>query len=704
MSDKLFSGIKAGATDVSLPLELRSSTNSTEVTGKTYSDVTASYWRQGGTRTAITAATLASVDAAHSDGGFKEVDATNMPGVYRFDLPDAAVASGADWVVVSIKVSGAFVQHFMFSLSTDVIATGDAYARLGSNGAGLTTLPWNAAWDAEVQSEVQDAIEANHLDHLLAATYDPASKPGAADALLNELVESDAGVSRFTSNALEQAPSGGGGTADWTADERTALRSILGIPASGTTPDDPSTGILDTIRDGIVAANTTLHTAVADVPTNSEFNARTLVAADYATATNLAAANTSIGNANTTLLAAIGDVPNNSEFNARTLVAADYATSANLAAANTSIGNANTSILAAVADVPTNAEFAARTLLAADYATAANLTLANTSIASANSTLHTAIADVPTVAEFNARTLATADYATASNLTLANSSIASANTTIHAAIAAANTSIASANTTLHSAVAAANTSVGSANSTLHSAISGANTSIGSANTTLHSAITLANQSVAAANSTLHAAIDGIESGSGANTTAIAEAVDTLLSTNHGNSSWETGSGANATLLANALGNLSIGNGSNWPEDSAAQLWSKLRTEVANSTVIVLPNDPVDDDLCHLYGQLVLPSGRLASAISLKLELAAPTPIKLDSGRPVAYREVIARTDTDGYIISTAANGTIVQYQPIARTDKLSVGNASWSITSDALIFAQESFYANGTTLDIATLI
>lgn len=82
-------------------------------------------------------------------------------------------------------------------------------AEIGAAGAGLSAIPWNAAWDAEVQSEVQDAIEANHLDHLLAADYDPASKPGVATALLNELVESDAGVSRFTANALEEAPTGG---------------------------------------------------------------------------------------------------------------------------------------------------------------------------------------------------------------------------------------------------------------------------------------------------------------------------------------------------------------------------------------------------------------------------------------------------------------------------------------------------------------
>jgi hypothetical protein len=62
---------------------------------------------------------------------------------------------------------------------------------------------------AQVNAEVDAAIETYHLDHLLAVAYDPASKPGAADALLNELIENDAGVSRYTANALEQAPTGG---------------------------------------------------------------------------------------------------------------------------------------------------------------------------------------------------------------------------------------------------------------------------------------------------------------------------------------------------------------------------------------------------------------------------------------------------------------------------------------------------------------
>ncbi len=65
---------------------------------------------------------------------------------------------------------------------------------------------------ADVNAQVDAAIETYHLDHLLAVTYDPASKPGTADALLNEIFENDGGVSRYTANALENA-SGSGATA-----------------------------------------------------------------------------------------------------------------------------------------------------------------------------------------------------------------------------------------------------------------------------------------------------------------------------------------------------------------------------------------------------------------------------------------------------------------------------------------------------------
>lgn len=38
--------------------------------------------------------------------------------------------------------------------------TGDSFERIGAAGVGLTGVPWNAAWDAEVQSECADALTA----------------------------------------------------------------------------------------------------------------------------------------------------------------------------------------------------------------------------------------------------------------------------------------------------------------------------------------------------------------------------------------------------------------------------------------------------------------------------------------------------------------------------------------------------------------
>lgn len=48
--------------------------------------------------------------------------------------------------------------------------TGDAFLRIGAAGVSLTAIPWNAAWDAEVQSEVDDALIVKGLDHLVFAS------------------------------------------------------------------------------------------------------------------------------------------------------------------------------------------------------------------------------------------------------------------------------------------------------------------------------------------------------------------------------------------------------------------------------------------------------------------------------------------------------------------------------------------------------
>lgn len=79
------------------------------ITGLLFSDIetggSASYLRQGASRVDLTLVSLVSPSAAHVDGGFIEVDATNMPGIYRCDFPDAAWLSGVDQVICDLVVA-----------------------------------------------------------------------------------------------------------------------------------------------------------------------------------------------------------------------------------------------------------------------------------------------------------------------------------------------------------------------------------------------------------------------------------------------------------------------------------------------------------------------------------------------------------------------------------------------------------------------
>lgn len=78
-------------------------------TGLLFSDIetggSASYARQGGARVDLTLVTLASANAAHTDGGFILVDDTNMPGLYRCDYPDAAFVTGVDEAFLSLVIA-----------------------------------------------------------------------------------------------------------------------------------------------------------------------------------------------------------------------------------------------------------------------------------------------------------------------------------------------------------------------------------------------------------------------------------------------------------------------------------------------------------------------------------------------------------------------------------------------------------------------
>jgi hypothetical protein len=81
-----------------------SSTVGAGLTGLAYNtgSLTAYYYREGaGSAVAISLVTMTL--GTWASGGFIVVDGTNMPGVYQLGIPDAALATGANSVVIMIK-------------------------------------------------------------------------------------------------------------------------------------------------------------------------------------------------------------------------------------------------------------------------------------------------------------------------------------------------------------------------------------------------------------------------------------------------------------------------------------------------------------------------------------------------------------------------------------------------------------------------
>jgi hypothetical protein len=105
--------IEAGKLNVTVPVyfvdDVSGTATGEPTTGLLFSDIetggSASYQRQGLARVDFALVTVA-VAGTHTDGGFIQIDATNMPGLYRLDVPDLAFATGVDFVIIQLVAAG----------------------------------------------------------------------------------------------------------------------------------------------------------------------------------------------------------------------------------------------------------------------------------------------------------------------------------------------------------------------------------------------------------------------------------------------------------------------------------------------------------------------------------------------------------------------------------------------------------------------
>ena len=204
--------LKKDSTSVSIYVFIQDSSVATGagLTGLVYnsSSLVAYYVRAAGTATQITLATLAAANSAYSSGGFKEIDATNMPGVYRLDLPDAVIATGVNSVVVMLK--GA-TNMAPVVLEIQLVA----YDPQDTVRLGLTALP-NAAAEAagglftrgtgagQINQDGNGRIDANTVR--VGGTVQTAGDLAAMLTLIDDFVDTEVAAIKAKTDNLPSDP------------------------------------------------------------------------------------------------------------------------------------------------------------------------------------------------------------------------------------------------------------------------------------------------------------------------------------------------------------------------------------------------------------------------------------------------------------------------------------------------------------------
>jgi hypothetical protein len=98
------------------------------------------------------------------------------------------------------------IAAILAAVDTEVGAIKTVTDAIGATGTGLTGIPWNSAWDLEVESEVIDALIAQRLDELLNADSDiDGLAPPVVGSVIHELLTKTAGSFTYdqTTDSLE---------------------------------------------------------------------------------------------------------------------------------------------------------------------------------------------------------------------------------------------------------------------------------------------------------------------------------------------------------------------------------------------------------------------------------------------------------------------------------------------------------------------
>ena len=150
--------VAPGSTNVTTYFLLRLTATGLEATGLPITNIDLQYVRSGAAPSAkVDATALAATDSAHGDNQAIEINATNQPGLYRVDWPDAAFAAGVREVILTVKVATAFTEHLRVELHDTPLTAAGIRTALGLAAANLDTQLGNIPTNSELTTALDAA-------------------------------------------------------------------------------------------------------------------------------------------------------------------------------------------------------------------------------------------------------------------------------------------------------------------------------------------------------------------------------------------------------------------------------------------------------------------------------------------------------------------------------------------------------------------
>ena len=162
-------------------------------------------------------------------------------------LQDVIAAATWNSLTTATWATDSFGKHVLIGNSANRSVAVNVSNHIAANIHQLQTgVIVSSSFDASALTAIADGVLGRNTS---TSTYD-AGDVGYVLRQVYSMIVADGVDWQYTANALELAPAGGGGGGgtDWTANERTAIRGILGFNSSGVI-SYPSEGVLDGIKD-----------------------------------------------------------------------------------------------------------------------------------------------------------------------------------------------------------------------------------------------------------------------------------------------------------------------------------------------------------------------------------------------------------------------------------------------------------------------